>query len=166
MYSKSNRFAAALQFSGTFYLCLFWPFKLEQLRGLANIMDTISVLNVPPRMTFLLVIHMAWTNLYKNRDSCSDMSRYSIKKPFYKTAPFDSFVKFLDLWIFVNSWQFPIANRQVALTSLRLLGVLGALYAFLFGLDLMGVAFKVRKILGSFADLRCNGGGGVHGCPW
>lgn len=32
--------------------------------------------------------------------------------------------------------------RQVALTSLRILGVLGALYAFLFGLDLMGVAFK------------------------
>ena len=35
-------------------------------------------------------------------------------------------------------------TRQVALTSLRLLGVLGALYAFLFGLDLMGVAFKVH----------------------
>lgn len=32
--------------------------------------------------------------------------------------------------------------RKVAITSLRLLGVLGALYAFLFGLDLMGMAFK------------------------
>ncbi|CAK9073855.1 Sodium-dependent phosphate transport protein 2A (Sodium-phosphate transport protein 2A) (Na(+)-dependent phosphate cotransporter 2A) (NaPi-6) (Sodium/phosphate cotransporter 2A) (Na(+)/Pi cotransporter 2A) (NaPi-2a) (Solute carrier family 34 member 1), partial [Durusdinium trenchii] len=32
--------------------------------------------------------------------------------------------------------------RKVLVTSLRLVGVLFALYAFLFGLDLMGVAFK------------------------
>lgn len=55
----------------------------------------------------------------------------------------------------------PPGNRQVALTSLRILGVLGALYAFLFGLDLMGVAFKVPicsdlVVLGG--GVRCLGG--------
>jgi len=36
----------------------------------------------------------------------------------------------------------------VLVTSLRLVGVLFALYAFLFGLDLMGVAFKVNAVAG------------------
>ena len=44
--------------------------------------------------------------------------------------------------IFSNT---PESDFQVAITSLRLLGVLGALYAFLFGLDLMGMAFKVDR---------------------
>jgi len=41
-----------------------------------------------------------------------------------------------------------VSDFQVAITSLRLLGVLGALYAFLFGLDLMGMAFKVDREFG------------------
>ena len=47
-------------------------------------------------------------------------------------------------------FQLAVSRREVAITSVRLLGVLGALYAFLFGLDLMGMAFKVDGVFGGF----------------
>lgn len=40
------------------------------------------------------------------------------------------------------SWREHGQFCEAGQTCLRILGVLGALYAFLFGLDLMGVAFK------------------------